>query len=168
MRNEKVEEEIEIDEVVLKIESNNISAILDFIDNKLVSYSIYYEGEREEIDINGANVGMEVYHFYYIDKNDKEQTVQKSEINTPKDKDLLAKFNINIQKQYEEKTEKRQISENETRELLLELLDYIDKLTKRGVSNLIKKVKNSIESENIRVEFHRPEEVMEIVYVNNK
>ena len=168
MRNEKVEEEIEIDEVFLKIESKSISASLDFIENELVGYSIYYEGDKEKIDIGGANVGMGVYHFYYIDKNDKEQTVQRSEFDTPKDKDLLAKFNRKMLKQYEEKIVKRQISENEARELLVKLLDYIDYLTKGGVSILIKKVKNAVKSENIRVGFHRPEEVMEIIYVDNK
>lgn len=168
MRDKRVEEVIEIDYVVLKIESKSISATLEFIENELVGYSIYYEGDKEKIDISGANVDMIIFHFYYIDKNDKEQTVQRCEFDTPEDKDLLAKFNRKILKQYEEKIAKRQISENEARELLVKLLDYIDKLTKGGVSILIKKVKNAVKSENIRVGFHRPEEVMEIIYVDNK
>lgn len=41
-------------------------------------YPIHYEGEKEKIDINGANVGMSLYHYYYIDKNDQDKQYRRA------------------------------------------------------------------------------------------
>jgi len=153
--------EEKIDEVILEIEGSSFYAALDFIDNHFVGYSIEYNKDGENFIINGANVGMGIDRYYYIDENDKEQTREMIDFETPKDKDLLAKFNETTMKRYEEKIAKRQISENEAKQLLLELLDYIDKVTKEGAISLTKKVRSLVES--VKVEFRRPEEVLEII-----
>jgi len=105
---------------------------------------------------------MGVDRYYYIDENDKEQTREIIDFEFPEDKDLLAKFNETTMKRYEKKIAKRQISESEAKELLIELLDYINSLTKGGLLGLTEKVKSAVKSENVKVGFHKREVVMSV------
>jgi len=147
--------------VVLEIDCHSFSALLNISDGQLISFSIDYNSHEDNFTINGADVGIAIDRYYYMDENDKEQTVEKIDFDIPEDKDLLEKFNETIMKQYKEKIAKREISESEAKQLLLDLLDYIDKVTKEGAISLTEKVRNSIK--NIKVEFRRPEEVLEII-----
>jgi len=146
--------------VIIKIGGSSFTATLSFSDNHLIGYFIEYDEDGESLTINGANLGVEINRYYYIDENDKEQTVEKVDFETPEDKDLLAKFNETIMEQFKEEILKGQFSEVEARQFLLELLNYInDKITKGGVLGLIEKVRNAVKSENIKVEFHQREEI---------
>jgi len=150
-----------IDWVVLEINGHNFSAILNISDGQLISFSIEYNEDGENFTINGADIGITVDRYYYMDEDDKEKTVEKINFDIPEDKELLEKFNEAIMKQYKEKIAKREISESEAKQMLLELLDYIDKVTKEGVISFTEKVRSS--AKNIKVEFRRPEEVLEII-----
>jgi len=160
--------EEKINEVILEIDGSDFHAALDFIDNRLFGYSIEYNKDGENFIINGADIGMGIDRYYYMDENDKEQTKEIIDFETPEDKDLLAKFNETTMKKYEEKISKRQITESEAKQLLLEFLDYLNSLTKGGLLGLTEKVKSTLKSENIKVEFRRPEEVMEVMSIKNK
>ena len=153
----------DVDEIVLEIDGSSFSAALDFVNNRLIGYFIKYNKDGENFIINGADIGMGIDRYYYIDENDKEQTKEIIDFETPEDKDLLAKFNETVMKKYEEKIAKRQISESEAKEFLLELLDYINyTLTKGGLLGLTEKVKSVVKSENAKVEFHKREVVMKV------
>jgi len=152
----------DIDEIVLEIDSSSFSAALDFINNSLAGYFIKYNKDGENFTINGDNFGMGIDRYYYIDESDKEQTKEMSDFEAPEDKDLLAKFNETIMKRYEEKIAKRQISESDAKELFLELLDYLNSLTKGGLLGLTEKVKSAVKSENVKVKFHKREVVMSV------
>jgi len=149
------------DWVILEIDGHNFSAILNISDGQLISFSIEYSEDGDSFTIDGAVVGITIDRYYYMDEGDKEKTVEKIDFEIPEDKDLLEKFNDTIMKQYKGKIAKREINESEAKQLLLELLDYIDKVTKEGAIGLTKKVRGSIES--VKVEFRRPEEVLEII-----
>mgnify|MGYP001772539835 CR=1 FL=1 len=163
-----MEEETE-EEVVLRVNGNSFSLILDFIDGRLVSHSIEYNDGRDDFFIAGANVGMGMNRSYYIDEEDKEKVTEWIEFNTPVDKDLLAKFNETVVIKYNEKVMKRQISESDARQLLSEFLDYIGNVvTRGGVYGLTEKVKKALYSENIKVEYPKPEEIWVIIDAKNK
>jgi len=147
--------------VILEIDAYNFSALLNLSDGKLISFSIEYNEDGDSFTIDGADVEITIDRYYYMDGNDKEKTVEKIDFEIPEDKDLLEKFNEKIMKQYKEKIAKREINESEAKHLLLGLLDYIDKVTKEGAISLTEKVRNSVK--NIKVEFRRPEEVLEII-----
>jgi len=150
------------DEIVLNIEGSSFSVALDFVNNRLIGYFIEYNKDGEKFIIDGANIGIGVDRYYYIDENDKEQTKEIIDFEFPENKDLLAKFNETIMKRYEKKIEKREISENEAKEFLIELLDYINSLTKGGLLGLTEKVKGAVKSENVKVRFHKREVVMRV------
>jgi len=50
------------------------------------------------------SVGIDRY--YYMDEDDKEQITERIDFDTPKDKDLLTKFNEGTMRQYKEKNKK--------------------------------------------------------------
>jgi len=152
----------DVDEIVLEIDGSSFSAALDFVNNRLIGYFIEYNRDGENFIINGADIGMEIDRYYYIDENDKEQTKEMIDFETPEDKDLLAKFNETIMKRYEEKIAKRKITESEAKQLFLELLDYLNSLTKGGLLGLTEKVKSVVKSENVKVKFHKREVVMSV------
>ena len=151
------------DWVVLEIDSHSFSAILNLSDGQLISFSVDFDEDGDNFTINGAGVGIAIDRYYYMDEDDKEKTVEKIDFDIPEDKDLLEKFNKTIMKQYKEKIAKREIRESEAKQLLLELLDYINNVTKGGAIGLIEKVESAVKSENIKVEFRRPEEVLEVI-----
>jgi len=152
----------DVDEIVLEIDGSSFSAALDFINNRLAGYFIKYNKDGESFTINGDNFAMGIDRYYYMDENDKEQTKELIDFETPEDKDLLAKFNETTMKRYEEKIAKRQISENEAKEFLLEVLDYLNTLTRGGLLGLTEKVKNAVKSENVKVGFHKRKVVMRV------
>ena len=153
----------DVDEIVLDIEGSSFSVALDFVNNRLIGYFIEYNKDGENFIIDGADIGMGVDRYYYIDENDKERTKETIDFEFPEDKDLLAKFNEKIMKKYEDKIAKRQISEDEAKELLIELLDYINyTLAKGGLLGLTEKVKSALKSENVKVGFHKREVVMNV------
>jgi len=152
----------EVDEIVLEINGSSYSAALDFINNRLAGYFIKYNKDGESFIIDGDNFAMSIDRYYYMDENDKEQTKEIIDFEAPEDKDLLVNFNETIVKRYKEKIAKRQISENEAKEFLLELLDYLNTLTKGGLLGLTEKVKGAVKSENVKVEFHKREVVMRV------
>ena len=144
--------------VIIEISGSSFSATLSFSDNHLIGYFIEYNGDGENFTINGANLGITINRYYYIDESDKEKTVERVDFETPEDKDLLAKFNETLMEKFKEKIAKRQISEVEARQFLLELLNYInDKITKGGITSLIEKVKSAVKNENVKVEFRKPD-----------
>jgi len=149
------------DWVILEIDCHSFSAILNISDGQLISFSIEYSEDGDSFTVDGADVGITIDRYYYMDEDDKEKTEEKVDFEIPEDKDLLEKFNETIMKQYKEKIAKREINESEAKQLLLDLLDYIDKVTKEGAISLTEKVRNSVK--NIKVEFRRPEEVLEII-----
>ena len=122
-------------QVVLKIDGSSFSATLNFSNGKLISFSIDYNAEGEKFTINGADIVISIGNYHYV----------------PEKKDLLGKFNDIIMEQYKEKIAK--INENEAKQFLLELLNYIYKETNGGANELIEKAKNAVKSENVKVEF---------------
>mgnify|MGYP001772588832 CR=1 FL=1 len=152
--------EEKIDKVILDIEGSSFSASLTFLNSRLIAFFINYYNKDENFTIDGSESTIGADRYYYIDENDKEQTKEIIDFETPEDKDLLAKFNEEIMRQYREKIAKRQITESEAKQLLLELLDYIDNITKGGIVGLTEKVRSVIRSENVKIEFSRPEIIL--------
>lgn len=122
---------------VLEIYGCSFSAMLNFLDDKLISFYIEYKGVDGNFTINGSDIVVSVGHYNYI----------------PEKKDLLKDFNETVITQYKEKIMKGEISEDEARQLLLDLLDYINRITKGKAADLIEKVRVTAEIENIRIEF---------------
>jgi len=122
-------------QLVLKIVGSSFSATLDFSNDKLITFSIDYNAESEKFSINGADIVISIGGYHYV----------------PEKKDLLKDFNETVMKKYKDKIAK--ISESEAKQLLLELLDYINSVTKGGAIALIEKVKNAVKSENVNVYF---------------
>jgi len=52
-------------------------------------------------------MSVDTDHYYYMDEDGKEQTTERIDFDTPKDKDLLTKFNEGTMRQYKEKMTKR-------------------------------------------------------------
>jgi len=125
------------EQLVLRIDGNTFSANLDFSNEKLISFYIDYKGEGGNFTINGADIVVTIGNYHYI----------------PEKKDLLKDFNEATVEKFREKITKRDIDESEAKQLLLELLDYINNATKGVVADLIEKVKNTVKSESVRVKF---------------
>mgnify|MGYP001772666189 CR=1 FL=1 len=149
--------EKENDLVVLAIESGSLCISLNFYNGDLYFYSINYRTTEEYLNIIGTDTSISVEREYYIDKEDKEKTVERINFEIQEDKDLLKRFNDTIMIRHKEKIMKRQITGNEVKQLLLVLLDYIDELTKKGLPGLTEKVRNVVKSESIKFEYKRPE-----------
>ena len=125
--------------VVLKIYGSSFSANLNFSNDKLVSFYIDYRGESEKFTINGADIVISIGNYHY----------------TPEKKDALEKFNETIMERYKEKIAEWEINESEAKQLLIDLLDYINSVTKG--KELIEKVKSAVKSENVKVRFSSSE-----------
>ena len=164
--------EKEKSEVVLDICGNSFSAILDFINGRLVMYFIEYEEEDDKFIITGNTIKMKIDRSYYIDKEDEENdfdVTESTELDTPVDNDLLEKFNETVIIKYKERVTKRQINESDARQLLSEFLDYIGNvITRGGAIGLAEKVKRALNNENIKVEFPKPEETWNIIDVRKR
>ena len=95
---------------MFKIDGSSFSADLSFSNDKLVSFSIEYNGDEGKFTINGADIVISIGNYHYI----------------PEKKDLLEEFNETIIEKFKEKIAKREINEIEAKQLLLDLLDYIN------------------------------------------
>ena len=124
-------------QLVLKIDGYSFSATLNFANGKLITFSIDYKRDDDSFTIKGADIVISIDGYHYI----------------PEKKDLLKDFNEAIMKQHYEAIMKREISESEAKQLLLELLDYINSVTKGGAIALIEKVKSTVKGENVEVGF---------------
>ena len=70
------------DQTVFKIDGSSFSADLSFSNDKLVSFSIEYNGDEGKFTINGADIVISIGNYHYI----------------PEKKDLLEEFNETIKR----------------------------------------------------------------------
>lgn len=124
-----------MEQLALKIYGSSFSASLNFSNEKLISFSIEYN-EKEKFTISGADIVISIGNYHYVAER----------------KDLLSDFNKTVIEKYKEKIKGWEVNENEAKQLLLDLLDYISRVTKEG-TDLIEKVKSAVKSENVKVKF---------------
>jgi len=159
---------VQTDIIIVRIEGEHLYSALRFLDGNLDYYYIEYELNNERIEIIGADIGFGVDFYYYMDENDKEKTKESIDFETPENKDLLAKFNKTAMTEYRDKVLKRQIGENDTKQMLLVLLDYLDEITKGGIFGLTEKIRRIVKNESVRVNFEKPEIIKLNISEDNK
>ena len=126
-----------VEQLVLKIYGSSFSANLSFSNDKLTTFSIDYNVESGKFTISGADIVISIGNYHYM----------------PEKKEILSDFNETVMEKYKEKITVWKINESEAKQLLLDLLDYINGLTKGEANELIEKVKNAVKSENVEVKF---------------
>jgi len=148
---------MESDIIIVRIEGDHFYSTLRFLNGNLDYYYIESELNNEKIEIIGADISFGIDFYYYMEENDKEKTKESIDFETPENKDLLAKFNETMMIRYRDKILKRQIDENDAKQMNLVLLDYLDKITKRGIFGLTEKIRMILKNESVRVDFEKPE-----------
>jgi len=147
-------------ETITTFNGSNFSVSLYFLKNNLVRYYIKYDEEEENFVIDGNSSIIKIERQYCINKVRKCQMKEIIKFESSEEKDLLTEFNENVMSKYNNKIMKKQISEEESKELLFGLLDYLIFLSKREITNLVEKIKESIKNDEIKVVFHEYEVIM--------
>lgn len=124
-------------QTVLKIYGSSFSANLSFSNDKLATFSIEYNIESGKLTISGADIVISIGNYHYM----------------PEKKDILRGFNETVMEKYKEKITRWEINESEAKQLLLDLLDYVNGITKGEAADLIENVKSAVKGENVEVRF---------------
>jgi len=124
----------------LRIEVN----VDDYRDYYLMT--VYITGDKDKIEV--------IY-----DKGIRNVVVSAENVDF--ENDLLTTFNREVNTKYKEKIESGKISEDEIREYLNSLLDYIDRLTDKRAQDILQKLKEAVKGEIKELKVSDVEELKE-------